>query len=53
MLGYCEIGNVSMETVPITTVIIAMTIATMGRRIKNFDMIYLLAACVVCAVSRA
>src|ERR1039457_145224 len=41
MLGYCEIGSVSIETMPMTTVRMAMTIATMGRRIKNFDMYYL------------
>ncbi len=48
MLGYCEIGSVSMETTPITTVRMAMTIATMGRRMKNFDMSYLPAAGSAC-----
>src|ERR1035441_3441261 len=35
ILGYCEIGSESIETMPITTVRMAITIATMGRRIKN------------------
>src|SRR5579859_4585404 len=45
MLGYCEIGSVSIETTPMTTVRMAMTIATIGRRMKNFDMDYLPDGC--------
>src|SRR5580704_10010200 len=48
MSGYCEIGSVSNETKPTTTVITAMTIATMGRRIKNFDIGYLPPDCAGC-----
>lgn len=38
MSGYCEVGSVNMETKPMMTVRIAITMATIGRRIKNFDM---------------
>src|ERR1700676_1083140 len=41
MFGYCEIGSVRSETTPMITVTMAMTIATMGLRMKNFDMHYL------------
>src|SRR3954447_4985997 len=41
MLGYCEIGSVSIDTAPMMTVRIAMTMATMGLRMKNLDMVYL------------
>ena len=37
MFGNCEIGSVAIETAPTITVRIAMTIATMGRFMKNFD----------------
>ena len=40
-MGYCEMGSMSIETMPMTTVKMAMTIATIGRRMKNFDMNYL------------
>ncbi len=46
MSGYCEIGSVNNETKPTTTVIMAMTMATMGRRMKNFDIRYLPSDCV-------
>src|SRR4051794_9636898 len=36
--GNCAIGSPSSETTPMMTVTIAMTIATMGRRMKNADM---------------
>jgi len=38
MLGNWDVGSVSIDTAPITTVRMAITIATMGRRMKNFDM---------------
>ena len=36
MLGYCSIGRLSRESVPTITVMIAMTMATMGRLTKKF-----------------
>src|SRR5581483_7896895 len=36
--GNCEIGRPRSATMPISTVRIAMTIATIGRRMKNLDM---------------
>jgi hypothetical protein len=39
--GYWAVGSVSIVTTPTRTVRMAMTIATMGRRIKNLDMNYL------------
>jgi hypothetical protein len=32
------VGRLSIETTPPITIKIAITMATMGRRIKNFDM---------------
>src|SRR5580658_5111536 len=37
MSGYCDVGKLSIDTRPMMTVRIAMTMATMGRRIKNLD----------------
>src|SRR5436190_23502885 len=37
MLGNWAIGNARIATRPPSTVIIAMTMATMGRRMKNLD----------------
>src|SRR5205823_6368764 len=42
--GYCAIGSVRIDTRPTRTVAIAITIATIGRLMKNFDM-GLLAVC--------
>ncbi len=53
MSGYCAVGRVSIETVPTSTVSTAMTMATMGRRIKNFDMIQLPAAGLVAGAGGA
>ncbi len=39
--GYCEIGRPLMATTPSSTVMIEMTIATMGRLTKKRAMIYL------------
>src|SRR5579864_4348890 len=44
MSGYCDVGRVIIETAPTITVRIAMTMATIGLRIKNLDMGYLPAA---------
>jgi hypothetical protein len=41
MSGYCAVGSVSIETTPTMTVRMAMTIAKIGRRMKNLDMRYL------------
>src|SRR6185312_12665726 len=41
MSGYCEMGRFSIETMPMTTVRMAITIATMGRRMKKLDIAYL------------
>ena len=40
MSGYCEVGSVNMDTMPMITVRMAMTMATMGRRMKNLDMVH-------------
>src|SRR3984885_6593945 len=40
MFGNCAIGRVAMVTAPTMTIRIAMTIATMGRFMKNFDMAF-------------
>src|SRR5579862_1014935 len=37
MSGYCDVGSVSIDTAPTMTVITAITMATIGRRIKNLD----------------
>jgi hypothetical protein len=37
MFGNCATGKVTVITTPTITVRMAMTIATMGRLIKNFD----------------
>src|SRR5450432_3883234 len=37
IFGNCAIGSETSATAPTTTVMIAMTIATMGRLMKNFD----------------
>src|SRR5580693_9333253 len=37
--GNCAIGSPRSDTTPMSTVRIAMTIATMGRRTKNADII--------------
>src|SRR5438093_13775448 len=37
--GNCAIGSCTMATMPMITVMIAMTIATIGRLMKNFDMV--------------
>ena len=52
MSGYCEVGRVSIETVPMITVRMAMTMATMGRRIKNLDMGQGLAVCCLAGTER-
>ena len=44
MSGYCEVGKLSIDTMPDITVRMAMTMATIGRRMKNFDIVYLPAA---------
>jgi hypothetical protein len=36
MLGNWAMGNCTMETTPTITMMIEMTIATMGRLMKNF-----------------
>ena len=41
MSGYCAVGNDSIATMPTITIKIAITMATMGRRMKNFDMSHL------------
>ncbi len=38
--GNCEIGRPSKAALPISTVRIAITIATIGRRMKKFDTAY-------------
>src|ERR1700729_4234159 len=35
--GNCAIGRPSSDTMPSSTVMMAMTIATIGRRMKKFD----------------
>ena len=40
MSGNCAIGSVRIATRPASTVTIAMTMATMGRLMKNLDMAY-------------
>jgi hypothetical protein len=37
MLGYSEIGKRSMLTTPRSTMMIAMTLARIGRSMKNLD----------------
>src|SRR3954468_12991343 len=37
MFGYCEIGSCSIASAPMSVIRIAMTIATIGRRMKNLD----------------
>src|ERR1700676_1698465 len=51
ILGNCEVGSDVSETIPRMTVTMAMTIATIGRLIKNFDKNYLPAALVVLGAS--
>src|ERR1700737_2155193 len=46
--GYCDVGSVSIDTAPTITVRIAMTMATIGLRIKNLDIDYLPAALGAC-----
>src|SRR5437762_4496540 len=41
MFGNCAVGSASMATIPTSTIRIEMTIATMGRRMKKFDIILL------------
>src|SRR5580704_17754300 len=53
ILGNCDVGSESSATLPTMIVRMAMTIATMGRRIKNFDIAYFPAELVVCAVGAA
>ena len=36
--GYCAMGRVRREMVPRSTMIMEMTMAKIGRLIKNFDM---------------
>src|SRR6266567_2825694 len=48
--GYCDVGSVTIDTVPTITVMIAMTMATIGLRIKNFDKVYLPADLGACDV---
>src|SRR5580698_8357223 len=38
MLGNCATGSVSMVSAPTSTVTMEITMATIGRLIKNFDM---------------
>ena len=38
MFGYCATGRPAMETRPTITMMMAITIATIGRRMKKFDM---------------
>ena len=49
MSGYCEMGRFNIDTMPMTTVRMAMTMATIGRRMKKFESIvrYLAVAGVV------
>src|SRR6201996_9436315 len=35
--GNCDVGSDNIDTAPRMTVMMAMTMATIGRRIKNFD----------------
>src|SRR3954470_8206958 len=37
MFGYCEIGSWIMQTAPTSVITIAITIATIGRRMKKRD----------------
>src|ERR1700736_5861564 len=53
MLGNCEVGSDTSDTTPRMTVTMAMTIATIGRLMKNFDMNYFPAALVVEAPAAA
>ena len=39
MLGNCATGRLAMVTAPTITMRMAMTIATMGRLMKNFDIV--------------
>src|SRR5579871_283341 len=39
MAGNCEIGRFEIATPPTINVMMAMTIATMGRLMKNLDML--------------
>jgi hypothetical protein len=41
MLGNCDVGRLSIATTPTMTMMIDITMATMGRLIKNLDMVYL------------
>src|ERR1700722_14858562 len=41
IFGNCEVGSDASDTTPRMTVTMAMTIATIGRLMKNFDMDYL------------
>src|ERR1035438_6499629 len=51
ILGNCDVGSEAMATKPTITVRMAMTMATIGRRIKNFDIGYLPAEFVVGVVA--
>ena len=44
MLGNCAIGRPTMVTAPTITMTMAITIATIGRLMKNLDMTQLPAA---------
>ena len=39
MFGYCAIGNPMRQIEPTITIKMAMTIATIGRLMKNSDMV--------------
>src|ERR1700692_1777245 len=53
ILGNCEVGSDTSDTTPRMTVTMAITIATIGRVMKNFDMNYLPAAPGVAAAASA
>ncbi len=38
MSGYCATGSWRIDTVPMITISMAITMATIGRLMKNFDM---------------
>jgi hypothetical protein len=40
MFGNCATGKVAIVTAPTITISIAITMATIGRLMKNFDMIF-------------
>ena len=53
MSGYCAVGRLTSDTVPRITVTIAITMATIGRLMKNFDIRYLPAALLVVLLAEA